>query len=328
MMLLNFKRTVTCVAVTLLVLAFTSVGLSQEPPIENVTTVSDATVPEKDPKPALVAINVEPMQVDPVVSRDAITSKFEIESIVSKKSVDRLNEPSLLKKQDSSDDSGWHFAVAPYLFAAGISGTVGARGRTLDLDANFDNVAANLDLGLMGAFEVRKGRFVSLNDMIWVKLSSEKDTPGPLYSTAKLGVNLFIFDPEVGYRFINSRKGSVDVLAGVRVWSVETNLNVTTGALPGFDVSQRKTWAAPVVGVRGVANITQKFFLAGKFDIGGAGIGADLTTQLYGAAGYSFTKHFALLGGYRWLQVDYDDDEGFLFDTQMNGIMIGAKFSW
>ena len=69
-------------------------------------------------------------------------------------------------------------------------------------------------------------------------------------------------------------------------------------------------------------------FLAGKFDIGGAGIGADLTTQLYGAAGYSFTKHFALLGGYRWLQVDYDDDEGFLFDTQMNGIMIGAKFSW
>jgi hypothetical protein len=105
-------------------------------------------------------------------------------------------------------------------------------------------------------------------------------------------------------------------------------LNVTTGALPGFDVSQRKTWAAPVVGVRGVANITQKFFLAGKFDIGGAGIGADLTTQLYGAAGYSFTKHFALLGGYRWLQVDYDDDEGFLFDTQMNGIMIGAKFSW
>jgi hypothetical protein len=229
---------------------------------------------------------------------------------------------------DPSDDSGWHFAVAPYLFATGISGTVAARGRSIEVDSSFGNIFDRLDVGFMGAFEARKGRLVSFNDLIWTKLSAERDTPGQLFSNAKVGINLFIFDPEVGYRLVNSEKGSIDVLGGVRIWSVETNLNVTSGVLPGFDVSQRKTWAAPVVGVHGVGNITRKFFVAGKFDIGGAGIGADLTTQLYGAAGYRLTKHVALLGGYRWLQVDYDDEQGFLFDTQMSGLMFGAKFSF
>ena len=40
------------------------------------------------------------------------------------------------------------------------------------------------------------------------------------------------------------------------------------------------------------------------------------------------TDHAALIGGYRWLQVDYDDDQGFVFDTRMKGFMVGAKFSW
>lgn len=241
-----------------------------------------------------------------------------------------LSDSRLLKKprQDSSS-SDWHFAFAPYLFAAGISGTVGARGRTLELAADFTGgVWDSLDFGLMGAFEVRKKRWVSLTDFMWIKLSKEEDTPRRFYDTAKLGINLFILDPEVGYRFVDSDKGSLDVLGGVRIWSVEANLNVTTGILPGFDVSQRKTWGAPVVGVRGVYNVTPKFFLTGKFDIGGAGIGADLTTQLYGAAGYRVHKNVALIAGYRWLQVDYDDDEGFIFDTQMQGLMFGVKFSW
>ena len=239
---------------------------------------------------------------------------------------DPTPETVVPKKRQASD--GWHFAFTPYIFATGISGTVGAQGRELEVDANFGNVWENLDLGLMGTFEARKGRFVMFTDLFWSKLSAERDTAGPFYSTAKLGINIFIFDPEFGYRLIDSEKGSLDVLGGVRIWSVENNLNVTTGILPGFDVSARKTWAAPVVGLKGNVYLTKKFFLGGKFDIGGAGIGADLTTQLFGGAGYQITKNIALVGGYRWLQVDYDDDEGFIFDTQMSGLLFGARFSF
>ena len=240
--------------------------------------------------------------------------------------IDALGEP---KPKQASADSGWEFGFAPYLFAAGIKGTVGAAGRTLDLDADFSgSVWENLDLGLMGALEVKKGRFISLTDFMWVKLSNEQETPGRFYDTAKLGVNLLIIDPELGYRVVESEQGSLDVLGGVRIWSVEANLNVTSGVLPGFDVSERKTWGAPVIGVRGLVNITPKFFLTGKADIGGFGWAADLTSQLFGAVGYRVHKNVALVGGYRWLQVEYSDDEGFIYDTEMQGLMFGAKFSF
>jgi len=317
MMLFNLKRAVTCVAIfLLLLLAVPSASNSQTPDTNTVavaTTVSDQGVrpplSEKEKERSTVAVEATPSTISKLDEAGA--------------------EPTPAKKQDADDDSGWHFGVTPYIFLPSLSGTVGARGHTIELGgANFEGDRDNFVIGFMAAVEARKGRFVILNDMVWANVTSEKDTIGPLYSTAKVGTKLFIIDPELGYRFVNSEKGSVDVLGGVRVWSVEASLNATTGVLPGFDVSQRKTWAAPVIGIRGTANITRRFFLSGKFDIGGAGIGADLTTQLVGAAGYKFTKHFALLGGYRWLQVDYDDEAGFLFDTQMSGLMIGMKFSW
>lgn len=260
------------------------------------------------------------------ITQEIAATADEVNTPLAEPAKQGFTAPALLRQQ--SGDSGWQFAVAPYFFAAALSGTVGARGRTVEVDASFGNVWEKLDIGLMGTFEARKGRFVSFNDFFWTKLSAERDTPGGLFSTAKVGVNLLIIDPEVGYRAFESERGFVDVLGGVRVWSVETNLNFNTGTLPGFDVSERKTWAAPVGGVRGVANLSKKFYLTGKFDIGGAGLGADLTSQLFGGAGYRVTKNVALVGGYRWLQVDYSDDEGFIFDTQMHGLMFGAKFGF
>jgi hypothetical protein len=227
----------------------------------------------------------------------------------------------------SSIASGWEFSIAPYLYMTGMKGTVGARGRTRDVDMSFGDVIENLNLGIMGAFEARKGRFVFVNDLMWIKLGEERDTPGQLFSSVKVGVNLLLWDPEAGYRVYQSDRGSVDVLGGARLMSVETNINFREGILPASDVSERKTWATPVVGVRGTLNVLPKVFLATKFDIGG-GLGADFTTQFYGGAGYRITPKIALVGGYRFLKTDYDSEAGFLFDTDMNGILVGAKFTF
>jgi len=239
-----------------------------------------------------------------------------------------VTEPSTAYQQAQNHSNAWEFSVAPYLYATGIRGRIGARGRTLEVDASFGNVLSNLDLGLMGTFEARKGKLFFINDLIWTKMSAERETPGGLYSDAKLGVNLVIFHPEVGYRVAESKAGSFDVLGGVRVWSVETNLNLRSGTLPGFDVSQRKTFGAPVLGARGRINLSRKFYISSKFDIGGFGVGPDLTAQFYGGGGYRITPKIALIGGYRYLMVDYDDSEGFLFDTNMNGFVFGAKFDF
>jgi len=265
---------------------------------------------------------IEPIGSNLEVEKPAVDGKFDART-----SSSNTLMTAATAAQTSTNDNHWHFGFAPYFYLTGISGTVGARGRQLEIDANFGKIWENLDVGLMGTFEARKNRFVFLGDLMWVKLSQERDTPGRFYSTAKLGISLFILDPEAGYRILRSDRGSLDVLGGVRIWSVETNVNVTTGLLPGFDVSQRKTWAAPVVGLRGLYGLSSKFYLTTKFDIGG-GIGADFTTQVFAGVGYRITPHIALAGGYRYLLVDYDDDSGFIFNTRMNGFVFGVKFDF
>lgn len=237
-------------------------------------------------------------------------------------SSEKLPSPA---KQTSG--SGWQFAFAPYLYMTGMTGTIGAQGEVVDVDMDFVDVFNDLNLGIMGAFEARKGRFVLVNDLMWIKLGEERDTPGGLFSSVKLGVNMFIWDPEVGYNLYQGDAGSFDVLGGFRLMSVENNVNFRAGTLPAFDVSERKTWATPVFGARGVLNLNPKFFLTTKFDIGG-GLGADFTGQFYGGAGFRISPKVALIGGYRYMKTDYDSEAGFLFDTTMNGVLLGAKFTF
>lgn len=223
--------------------------------------------------------------------------------------------------------SGWEFAFAPYLYMTGISGTVGARGRTTNIKLSFGDVISHFKFGMMGTFEAKKGKLLVVNDFVWVKMSEDRDTPGGLYSTAKIGVNLFTWTPELGYRLYESDGGSFDVLGGVRITSVENTLKFGTGILPAFDVNARKTWAAPIIGGHGLVNVTPKFYLSTFFDVGG-GFGTHFTGQFYGGAGYRITPKVALVGGYRYLNNNFSDSEGFLFDAAMNGIVVGAKFSF
>ena len=50
---------------------------------------------------------------------------------------------------------GWHFTVAPYLWFAGMHGTVGARGYDASVHASFGDVFSYLNIGLMVAAEPR-----------------------------------------------------------------------------------------------------------------------------------------------------------------------------
>ena len=230
-------------------------------------------------------------------------------------------------KKRSASSSGWRFAFTPYLFMTGLSGTIGAEGRTSDINLRFRDVLKHFDLGIMGTFAARKGRFAIFSDFMWIKLSEKQDTPGRLFSTADVGVNMFIWTPAGAYRVYDGKRGSVDLLGGMRLTSAKTSLNFTSGLLPGFDVSERKTWAAPVIGAHGLLNLSSKFFLSTVFDIG-AGFGTHHTAQFYGGAGYRIRPKIALIGGYEYLNNDYSNDSGFVYNATMSGLLLGARFDF
>jgi len=184
-----------------------------------------------------------------------------------------------------------------------------------------------LDFALMGVFEARKGKLVVLTDLEYVAVSDDKATPGPLFSNVNAKFKTFIFDPEVGYRvYDDPAKGAyVDVLGGIRVWHVSTELNFGAGILPATQVQGSRNWVDAIVGLRGKAAVSEKLFVTGKFDLGGGG--SKFTYQLFGGAGYNINQKVALIFGYRVLDVNYDKNN-FIYDMNQRGPIVGLGFKF
>ncbi len=91
--------------------------------------------------------------------------------------------------------------------------------------------------------------------------------------------------------------------------------------------SAEKDWLDPIVGVRAQWNINDRFFLAGKSDIGGFGVGSDLAWTLQATAGYHFTQNVSAELGYRYLHTDYSDG-AFNYDVAQAGIFTSLNIEF
>lgn len=86
-------------------------------------------------------------------------------------------------------------------------------------------------------------------------------------------------------------------------------------------------WFDPYVGLAGRYNLSPAAYLMARADVGGFGLGSQLTWQAYGAVGYQFTRRIYGEAGYRALYVDYRR-AGFVYDVYTKGaqITVGVTF--
>ena len=224
-----------------------------------------------------------------------------------------------------SDPDQWHFQFSPYLWIAGVSGRAGIGDLEVEVDSGLTDPNVKLNSGFMGVFEARKNKFVLLTDIQYSNLGTERPNPGILFSSASVDFKTFILDPEVGYRVAENaeKRRSLDVLGGIRYWHLETNLNFAAGILAARSATASRGWVDAVGGVRGKMYLSKSIFTMGKADLGGGG--AKFTYQLLGGVGFHVHRKIALVAGYRAIHVNYDKDN-FLFDTTLQGPIIGATF--
>ena len=95
--------------------------------------------------------------------------------------------------------------------------------------------------------------------------------------------------------------------------------------MAGVSANDSETWVDPLVGIRGRANISESFYLTGWGMIGGFGVSSDIMWDVFGGLGYQFSDSFAVVGGYRALGVDYENN-GFVYDVVQKGPMLGGVF--
>ena len=237
-----------------------------------------------------------------------------------------LGTPSV-SAQDSSSDS-WDWSAEVYFWGASLGGETTSGD---DIDLGIDKILEDLEAGAMGTVAASKGQWTIFSDMIYldVKDSGSATTGvGPASSVtidASIELKGFITTLGAGYRAYEQSGNSLDVIGGLRYLWLESEIDIDVGPPVGpLDVNEKDdgTNTDVVVGLRGKADINDKWYLSYYADVGTGD--SDLTVQALAAVNYRLeTVH--LTAGYRYLEWDFDDFGPF-DDLDLSGAFAGAKF--
>lgn len=229
-------------------------------------------------------------------------------------------------------DNEWSFKIAPYIWMAGLKGEVATLPPLppVHVDISFSKVLHHLDAALMLTAEARKGPMSLAADIMYVNLSGSAHFPDGRFSSAHLKTKYWVGTLALGYDIVRTNCFSWEAVAGARIWSVTTDLTLATGLLPGLFFERKQTWVDPFVGLRAYKKLNCGFSIQGRGLIGGFDISSKLFWDVYGALGYIWDYNciaFELLGGYRWLSVDYKRGD-YLFDVDQFGPLLGLVISF
>jgi len=228
--------------------------------------------------------------------------------------------------QPSGSDDQWHISVTPYLWFPAFYGTVGFPNRDLHVHADAGDLLSHFRFGLMGDVDVRRKWFVAGVDLFWVRLGDDKPIPLEAgVTTANVKVWELVLTPEIGIRFVDQKRIKVDFLTGFRFWHLGTSLNFNPSAL-GLSFSRSDNWVDPLVGGRIQTALTPTIVLNLIGDVGGWGTGSLIDYEVGGLLGYKIKPNVTLLGGYRYLRVDYRSGL-FLFNVHNPGVIFGVTIN-
>jgi hypothetical protein len=225
----------------------------------------------------------------------------------------------------ATPDGNWHFAITPYLWFAGAHGTAGFKGFDTSYHASFGDIISKFNIGLMGAAEARKNRFLFPVDFLWMKLSDDTGLPNsplPGVTSIKAKLTQTIFTPKAGYRVVDQEKMKVDGTLGIRYWHLGENLSLQPINIGQY---QAANWVDVVAGARFTMPLSPKAMVIVLGDAGGGGANVDY--QVAGVLGYKVKPTIVLQLGWRYLDVNYRPSSTFIFNGVTSGILLGATFN-
>jgi hypothetical protein len=235
----------------------------------------------------------------------------------------------------------WEFSLAPYLWGAGLEGTLETERVSADVDIPFSDIWDNLDAGVLTQLEARRGRFSLAANLVYLKLSPDAERPrSPLLPVASPGSfrvrtvvqqgilelrpawEVAVFEPGGDTRF------ALDLGAGARGIWLDQHLHVQLR--PGVPIGpfsrrfdESIAWVDLVGAARVRARLGEKLGLTVAGDYGGFDIGSSShrTWSLLGYFSYSLGEHWDLALGWRTLELERG-----AVHLEMAGPLVGARY--
>lgn len=228
--------------------------------------------------------------------------------------------PGAAAQQQGSAEE-WSGQVTVYAWGTGVTGNITPfRGAPrLSFDASLSDVLDDLDAAFFMTGFARRGNLVLLGDLTYAKSSQSGRVPPGVPASGTLKQRAMTL--AAGRRFLDGDT-SLDLLVGIRAWRVEGAVRVPAA---GISASTDRSLLDPIIAMRLNTRLAERWSLLTQMDVGGFGVGSDLTWQIALTANYRMTDQLYLSAGYRHLVIDYEKN-GTVFDAALGGALLGLTW--
>jgi hypothetical protein len=225
----------------------------------------------------------------------------------------------------------WDFLIQPYLMFPNMTGTTGVGSLPdADVNAGAGDIFERLQSGFMLYAEAQNGTWAVSSDVLYMKLKQDAE-PSKAIESGSVSVAESAWELAGMRKFLPWLEGGI---AG-RLVSLKVDMEVIRNVIGGNTTSEAKgmtqTWVDPLFVVRLKLPDSGKWLLQLRGDIGGFGIGSDLTWQVQAYGGYQFSDLFQVTAGYRALGIDYEtgtDQDRFLYNVTTFGPVLQLGFNF
>jgi hypothetical protein len=223
-------------------------------------------------------------------------------------------------KNSEESISEWEVDVTPYLWFAGANADISFLNQTLPVEATFTDVLSNLKMGIFLHAEVKKGDWFIMGDLFYIKIAKDGSID-KLSLDTRLELKQTIAELALGYNLINAKDWLfIDGFVGFRYFSIVNTIDVGSQNLLDKTINATD----PIVGVR-FRTISDKWINSARIDVGGFGIGSEISWKANLIVGYKFSDLFSLYVGLQGYGINYEKNN-FGLNSTTAGLATGFNF--
>lgn len=224
-------------------------------------------------------------------------------------------------------ETGWRHVAGIYMFAPVRTwGTSTVGGISAQVDMDLSEILDVLDFAASGQYEAWNGNYGIILEANYAGIEETGPTGALTVNVRQKWAGLL-----GAYRVAHGMGGNgqpfaIDIQGGARWNSVKQTLTVAGPLVLGGD----EAWIEPVVGMRGMWRLNDRWTTIASANLGGFGAGGnDLQVGLNIGFDYQPWDNTSLTFGYRYFSVDYSTTlpgGTFAYDMEQHGPYVGVKF--
>lgn len=232
-------------------------------------------------------------------------------------------------QEEAAETGKWEWNVTPLIWFTGSNAdfTIAELNNSGALEASF-SATDELKFTPALAVEVKKGNW-SIMAESYMLSREETGTLMTGFDTVDLGeesnttVDQFYVELGGAYSFIKMNSLTLDFLLGVKYVSAETEIKGgTNNLIDKRDIS----FVDPYIGAR-LSKYWGKFGVGARFDVGGFGIGSQISYKSNLMVGYQVSSFLELQAAYQSFVPSYNDD-GYAYSVSTSGPLLGLNFKF